>query len=76
MPSEKALVDLKRHLASRGVLAVTHYVPLHSSPYGVAVGRGECPISDDISARLLRLPFFTDMSREEFEVVVAAVTSG
>ena len=76
MPSEKAQVDLKKHLASRGVLAVTHYVPLHSSPYGVAVGRGECPISDDISARLLRLPFFTDMSMEEFEVVVDAVTSG
>jgi len=75
MPSERAQVDLREHLSSRGVHAVTHYVPLHSSPFGVAVGRGECPISDDVSSRLLRLPFFTDMSGAEFDTVVDAVTN-
>lgn len=75
MPTEKAQVALKEHLAARGILAVTHYVPLHSSPFGEIVGRGECPISDNISARLLRLPFFTDMSPEESATVVDAVTS-
>ena len=45
-------------LNREGVNAVFHYVPLHSSPAGLRYGRvaGELPVTDDLSARLIRLP--------------------
>lgn len=45
------------------VHATFHYVPLHSSPHGrrVAARHHECPVTDDVSGRLLRLPFFTTL---------------
>ena len=60
------LPDLERRTAfidrlkGRGIHPVFHYVPLHSSPFGRTVGRanGELPITDDISDRLVRLPFW------------------
>ena len=47
--------------------------PLHSSPFGRSVGRGECPTSERISATLLRLPFYSDMTDAEMDLVVDAL---
>lgn len=66
-------VMLQKHLRDEGILAVSHYVPLHSSPYGSTVGRGECPQAEDVSQRLLRLPFYTDMTNDEIEMVVNGI---
>lgn len=56
-----ALMD---HLRSAGLMATFHYVPLHTSPVGLAQGwrQGSLPVTEDMSARLLRLPLFYDMS--------------
>lgn len=59
-----------RALASmrvRGVQATFHYVPLHSSPGGrrFAARQIDCPVTDDISGRLLRLPFHNDLSADD-----------
>jgi dTDP-4-amino-4,6-dideoxygalactose transaminase len=45
-------------------MATFHYVPLHTSPVGLAQGwrQGSLPVTEDMSARLLRLPLFYDMS--------------
>jgi dTDP-4-amino-4,6-dideoxygalactose transaminase len=64
---------IRLHLLNRAILAVTHYVPLHSSPFGRSVGRGECPTSERISATLLRLPFYSDMTDAEMDLVVDAL---
>ena len=58
-----------------GVHPTFHYVPLHSSPAGLRFSDGlaECPVTDDISARLLRLPFFNDMTDDDVERVVASL---
>ena len=50
-----------------GVSPTFHYVPLHSSPAGRRLAdRDElCPVTDEISARLLRLPFYNDLSSED-----------
>jgi dTDP-4-amino-4,6-dideoxygalactose transaminase len=63
------------HLKNRGVHAVFHYIPLHSSVMGLRLGGrvGQCPVTEDISARLVRLPFFTAMTRAEHERVAAEV---
>jgi dTDP-4-amino-4,6-dideoxygalactose transaminase len=56
----KALAALEQ----QGIQATFHYVPLHSSDGGIRFSayRTECPVTDDISSRLLRLPFYNDLS--------------
>jgi dTDP-4-amino-4,6-dideoxygalactose transaminase len=64
-----ALID---HLKSRGILAVFHYVPLHTSPMGRKMGyrAGMMPVTESVSERLLRLPFYFELSDGEIELVV------
>jgi dTDP-4-amino-4,6-dideoxygalactose transaminase len=62
-----------------GVHATFHYVPLHSSPGGqrFSAGSTDCPVTDDVSGRLLRLPFYTSLSEHErtraVDVLVSAL---
>ena len=67
---------LMAHLKAHGILAVFHYVPLHSSPMGKRYGyRGdELPVTNDLSSRLLRLPLFYEILEEEQREVVRRVT--
>jgi dTDP-4-amino-4,6-dideoxygalactose transaminase len=64
-------------LADRGVHAVFHYVPLHSSEMGMRVGRshGRLEVTDDLSDRLLRLPLWPDLTESEIEHVIEAFDS-
>jgi len=63
------------HLKSRGILAVFHYLPLHLSAFGRRFGgkAGDCPVTEDVSDRLLRLPFFFSITADEQERVIDAV---
>jgi dTDP-4-amino-4,6-dideoxygalactose transaminase len=63
------------HLRERGIGAVFHYVPLHSSPAGRRYGRtsGDLANTDDLSARLIRLPLWPEMSEEQTQAVISAV---
>jgi dTDP-4-amino-4,6-dideoxygalactose transaminase len=63
------------HLAERGILAVFHYLPLHMSDMGRKLGGqpGQCPVTEDISARLLRLPFFNSLTDDEQGEVISAL---
>jgi dTDP-4-amino-4,6-dideoxygalactose transaminase len=60
-----------QRLTERGIYATFHYVPLHSSEGGrrFAARPTECPITDSVSGRLLRLPFFTSISEPDVERV-------
>jgi dTDP-4-amino-4,6-dideoxygalactose transaminase len=66
---------LMAHLKSHGILAVFHYVPLHTSPMGTKLGyaAGELPVTEDLSQRLLRLPLFYDITQEQQREVVGRV---
>lgn len=74
-PSLAARQGLIAHLRAHGILATFHYVPLHQSAMGSALGYrpGDFPVSEQISDRLVRLPFYTDMSDDDIAEVVAAV---
>ncbi len=63
------------HLKQRDIHAVFHYVPLHSAPHGLRVGRasGELAVTTSSSERLLRLPCYYDLSAEDQARVIAAV---
>jgi len=65
---------LLEHLRGLGIQATFHYVPLHSSPAGLKYARvhGEMTFTDDLSARLLRLPLYSGMDGAE-KVVSDAV---
>jgi dTDP-4-amino-4,6-dideoxygalactose transaminase len=60
-------------MRERGVQATFHYVPLHSSDAGsrFAARPTECPVTDDISGRLVRLPFSNDLTEDECDRVAA-----
>ena len=74
-PDGAARDRLISELRERGVHAVFHYVPLHSSPGGLLHGRaaGDLAVTDDASSRLVRLPLWADMSAEDVEYVIAQV---
>lgn len=63
------------HLKSRGVHAVFHYVPLHSSPAGLKYGRfdGDDEYTTKESSRLVRLPLYYGLADCDSNVVVDAV---
>jgi dTDP-4-amino-4,6-dideoxygalactose transaminase len=68
---------LLAHLNSRGIGAVFHYVPLHSSPIGRKLGCAsrELPVTDSASACLIRLPFYYTITEHEQAEVVREVTA-
>jgi len=74
-PSLSARQALIRHLKSKGIGSAFHYVPLHLSDMGRSFGgyAGQCPVTESVSDRLVRLPFFNDLSEIEQEQVVDAV---
>lgn len=57
-----------------GIQPTFHYVPLHSSDAGrqFAASAADCPVTDDVSGRLLRLPFYNDLAAGDAERVVAS----
>jgi dTDP-4-amino-4,6-dideoxygalactose transaminase len=75
MPSSESRDALIRHLAERGICGVFHYLPLHLSPMGQTFGGrpGDCPVTEAVSGRLVRLPFYYQLSRVEQAEVVRAV---
>lgn len=67
--------DFINHLKANGVLAVFHYVPLHSAPAGLKFGRfhGEDVYTTAESDRLVRLPMYYGITEEDVSTVCACV---
>jgi dTDP-4-amino-4,6-dideoxygalactose transaminase len=75
MRDQVARDGLIADLADRGIQAVFHYVPLHSAPAGLACGRthGDLAVTNDTSARLVRLPLFLDLEPAAVAGIIDAV---
>jgi dTDP-4-amino-4,6-dideoxygalactose transaminase len=75
MPSATARAALMSQLDRAGISAVTHYVPLHLSEMGRRHGGAsvECPVTESVSERLLRLPFHNQLSADEVDRVIGAI---
>ena len=65
------------HMREYGVMAVFHYVPLHSSPAGRRFGRAasSCHVAEQSSQRLVRLPLYAGLTESDCERVIDAATS-
>ena len=62
-------------MKENGITCSFHYVPLHSAPAGLRFGRfdGEDIYTTSESDRLVRLPMYYDMAKEDLETVIAKV---
>jgi dTDP-4-amino-4,6-dideoxygalactose transaminase len=65
---------LVRHLKENNVMAVFHYISLHTSKYYLDKhdGRG-LPNSDNFTDKLLRLPMFFELSDSELDRIVELI---
>jgi dTDP-4-amino-4,6-dideoxygalactose transaminase len=70
---EEARNRLMDKLRAAGVQAIYHYLPLHSSPQGMALGykKEDFPITQMVGECLLRLPIYPGMSEEEMQYVLS-----
>jgi dTDP-4-amino-4,6-dideoxygalactose transaminase len=88
MPSMEARTEFIARLKEKGVTTVFHYLPLNKSAYAFqmaaspSIGSGvagdgwqmaECPVAEDVSDRIVRLPFYASMTEEEQGRVVEEV---
>ena len=75
LPDEETRNHALAELQAQGIYATFHYVPLHSSPGGrrFSAREVECPITDSVSGRLIRLPFFTNLTESDTDRVVHAL---
>lgn len=76
MPDLESRQRLIQYLKERGILSVFHYLPLHLSEMGRKYGGklGDCPVTESISDRLLRLPFYYSLRSDEQAQVIQAIT--
>jgi dTDP-4-amino-4,6-dideoxygalactose transaminase len=75
LPTQELRNGLIAHLKEHGILAVFHYVPLHTSSMGCQAGyfEGALPVTDDLSSRLVRLPCYFELTQDEQDEVVERI---
>jgi dTDP-4-amino-4,6-dideoxygalactose transaminase len=76
LPDLETRTNLIAHLKQQGILAVFHYVPLHTAPVGQQYGyrEGDLPVTEDLSDRLVRLPFYYDLTEQDQMEVIGEIT--
>ena len=62
-------------MREHGIHAVFHYLPLHLSKMGRYFGgrEGDCPVTEELSVRLVRLPLYYGLREEEQRHIVETV---
>ncbi len=77
LPTEAKRNALMKNLRSKGISASFHYIPLHSSPFGISLGNdpNSLPVTNSIAGRQLRLPLYSGMTNEEQQYVIQTVIS-
>ena len=73
-PSQRQ--ELRHRLLKMGVMAVSHFEPLHSAPMGFSLGYSPSDLPETLLAAktVLRLPLFNYMAEEEYRSVIAALS--
>jgi dTDP-4-amino-4,6-dideoxygalactose transaminase len=75
LPSMQSRQALIAHLRSHDILSVFHYLPLHLSKMGKSFDgkHGDCPVTESVSDRLLRLPFYNDLDEPTQTRVISVI---
>jgi dTDP-4-amino-4,6-dideoxygalactose transaminase len=75
LPTPEVRDGFIQHLKTQSIMAAFHYVPLHLSEMGQKLGGrlGQCPVTEYVSERLVRLPFYNGLTEQEQAEVIDAV---
>ncbi len=75
LPNLALRQKLIQYLRDCGIYSVFHYLPLHLSDMGRSFGgrEGDCPVTERVSDRLIRLPFHNVLTGAEQEQVIEAI---
>ncbi|MDD5673063.1 MAG: dTDP-4-amino-4,6-dideoxygalactose transaminase [Chitinivibrionales bacterium] len=75
--TEKEQKDLLARFKENKILAIFHYIPLHTSPMGKSMGyrEGQLPVTESLSMRLIRLPLYFDITPAEQDSVIDVIYS-
>ncbi len=75
LPSLNLRQKFIQYLRDRGIISVFHYLPLHLSEMGQRFGgkAGDCPVTEDTSDRLVRLPFYNGLNNSQQEIAIEAI---
>jgi len=76
LPSERERNNFIAHLRAANIGVVFHYLPLHLSKMGqrwFGGKKGDCPIAEDVSARLVRLPLYCGLNEIDQERVIDTI---
>lgn len=73
--SQKERNRVMDEMKKKGILTVFHYLPLHTSPMGRRFGykKGQFPITEMVSERLLRLPLYNSLTRNQMESITKSL---
>jgi len=76
MPDKQSRDGVMAQMRQEDINPTFHYVPLHSSTGGrrFAARETDCPVTTDVSDRLMRLPFFNGLTDAQIERVVDSFT--
>jgi len=77
LPSAQIRSEFLRRMADKNVQCTFHYVPLHSAPAGLRFGRAPngCPLTEDLAARLVRLPLHGRLTDEDLVHIINSTVS-
>ncbi len=75
MPDLETRQRFIHYLKERDIMAVFHYVPLHTADMGQFFGyqAGDLPVTEEYSDRLVRLPFYNSLSEAEQQQVINTI---
>ncbi len=75
MPSLEKRTHFINAMKEKGIMCVFHYLPLNTSDMGLRFGakNGDCPVTEDVSDRLVRLPLFYNMTEAEQSKIIEEV---
>ena len=76
LPDLQTRTRFIQSLRDKGIYSVFHYLPLHLSDMGLKFGGkvGDCPVTEDISDRLVRLPLFFNLEEKDQDYVIETIT--
>lgn len=78
MPSVECRSKFIARLKDKGVMAVFHYLPLNSSNFALQMTvkgwqKCLCPVTEDVSKRIVRLPFYADLGEDDQNRVIDSI---
>jgi len=75
LPSLEQRQAFIAHMQDRDMLSVFHYLPLHLSEMGRRLGGkpGDCPVTEEVSDRLVRLPLYAGLTLDDQRRVLDAI---